>query len=76
MGSARSGATHTSVADQNFGIQGLPMLNKTDGTSSMRKLVSGKTGIDTPGSSSGDIMFLKRLLFLKASLDNDGPLSH
>jgi len=42
----------------------------------MRKLVSGKTGIDTPGNSSGDIMFLKRLLFLKASLDNDGPLSH
>lgn len=32
--------------------------------------------MDTANTSQNDIVFLKRLLFLKASLDNDGPLSN
>jgi hypothetical protein len=41
------------------------MLNKSEASQSLKKIAP------TNPQSTGEIMFLKRLLFLKASLDND-----
>ena len=82
MGNNRSG-TFQSVADQNFGVKGLPLLNASEDSLSQKKLERNKnpSGMMTPstaaaGQTSNDILFLKRLLFLKASLDNEASLAN
>ena len=68
-----------SIADQNFG-ENLPGLG-SDTTVRASNVQSGNSFFDikSHGSNStnnaGDILFLKRLLFLKASLDNETALT-
>jgi len=84
IGATKSSNTFLSVADQNFGVKGLPLLNASEDSHSQKKLEKGKnpSGLLTPstaavaGQTSGDILFLKRLLFLKASLDNEASLAN
>ena len=59
------------------------MLNQSEESASMKKLPNSKMSAAAEGKSqlsggqtSNDILFLKRLLFLKASLDNEGSLSN
>lgn len=87
MGSTRTGGTYQSIADQNFGVQGgpaLPQLNSSNYTTSKKKFekmnaTSGYGEVKSQGSndqSANEILFLKRLLFLKASLDNETTLNN
>ena len=70
-----------SIADQNFGtLPGLPASENTTHRESARQQASFmdmKSTMSGPGQNqtTGDILFLKRLLFLKASLDNETAIS-
>ena len=88
---ARSGYGQ-SVADQNFGVTAqsiLPNLNDGANMSNAKmsdqfiasgSFLDGKSanaqGAGGPATTTGDILFLKRLLFLKAALDNDQTISN
>ena len=58
------------------------MLNQSEDSASMKKLPQSKMSAAdgrsqlSAGQASNDILFLKRLLFLKASLDNEGSLAN
>ena len=70
-----------SIADQNFGtLPGLLNSENTTRRESTRQQASTmdmKSTLSGPGQNqtTGDILFLKRLLFLKASLDNETAIS-
>ena len=69
-----------SVADQNFWVNATGLLPnlENNGRMSEQFLQSGSfidakssQGAGAAGGNTSDILFLKRLLFLKAALDND-----
>ena len=76
MGSGyKSMAVHQSIADMNFGVQAhgiLPQLG-SGGIGANSTFMEMKTHAAATGTSqaTNDILFLKRLLFLKATLDNE-----
>ncbi len=89
---ARSGAfgTGLSIADQNFGVTAQSILPNVNDNNSMHNakmsepFTASGSYMDAKSASMGggagattsDILFLKRLLFLKAALDNDQTLSN
>ena len=85
-GSKRLGQRGISVADQNFGVNAQSMLpNVNDNNLSSQPFSASGSFLDAKSNSIGggqqqpntsQILFLKRLLFLKAALDNDQSLSN
>lgn len=77
-----------SVADQNFGVTAqsiLPNLNEnpsilnakmSEPFSANGSFLDAKSQSTGPQTTTSDILFLKRLLFLKAALDNEASSSN
>jgi len=81
-GSVTRPNTQRSIADQNFGtLPGLQSEMTARDRESARQQASFldmKSSISGPGGNqtAAEILFLKRLLFLKASLDNETAISN
>ena len=89
---AKSGAFGTgfSIADANFGINAQSILPNVNDNNSLQNAKTSEpftasgSFMDAksnsigggPAATTSDILFLKRLLFLKAALDNDQTLSN
>lgn len=69
----------TSIADQNFGVTAQSILPAVDNNTSLQNATASGSFFDAKSQSvvgnqqttTSDILFLKRLLFIKASLDNE-----
>lgn len=80
--------TGMSVADQNFGVNAQSILPNVNENQSMLNakmsepfsangsFLDAKSQSTGPQTTTSDILFLKRLLFLKAALDNEASTSN